>query len=261
MHIRVLLSKYRSYTQCPACQGARLKPDALLWRLGRAAAGAASRSMSWSAACGRQSPRCFDGAALPRAARRGRRPAARRDLRTRLGYLCDVGLGYLTLDRQSRTLSGGEVQRINLTTALGTSLVNTLFVLDEPSIGLHSARHGTRHRRDAAAARCRQHAAGGRARPADHARGRPPARPGSGRRRARRPHRLLRHAGAGRDDPASLTGAWLAGRSACRSCRCAAGRDGSAHYDAGDAPSNCSASAHTTSRTSTCASRCAGWCA
>ena len=52
-------------------------------------------------------------------------------------YLLDVGLGYLTLDRQSRTLSGGEVQRINLTTALGTSLVNTLFVLDEPSIGLH----------------------------------------------------------------------------------------------------------------------------
>ena len=56
---------------------------------------------------------------------------------TRLKYLCEVGIGYLTLDRQSRTLSGGEVQRINLTTALGTSLVNTLFVLDEPSIGLH----------------------------------------------------------------------------------------------------------------------------
>ncbi|MDO8284454.1 MAG: excinuclease ABC subunit A, partial [Rhodoferax sp.] len=56
---------------------------------------------------------------------------------TRLKYLCDVGIGSLTLDRQSRTLSGGEVQRINLTTALGTSLVNTLFVLDEPSIGLH----------------------------------------------------------------------------------------------------------------------------
>ncbi len=59
------------------------------------------------------------------------------EIRTRLKYLCDVGLGYLTLDRQSRTLSGGEVQRINLTTALGTSLVNTMFVLDEPSIGLH----------------------------------------------------------------------------------------------------------------------------
>jgi excinuclease ABC subunit A len=59
------------------------------------------------------------------------------EVMTRLQYLCDVGIGYLTLDRQSRTLSGGEVQRINLTTALGTSLVNTLFVLDEPSIGLH----------------------------------------------------------------------------------------------------------------------------
>jgi len=59
------------------------------------------------------------------------------EITTRLNYLCDVGIGYLTLDRQSRTLSGGEVQRINLTTALGTSLVNTLFVLDEPSIGLH----------------------------------------------------------------------------------------------------------------------------
>jgi excinuclease ABC subunit A len=59
------------------------------------------------------------------------------EIRSRLDYLADVGLSYLTLDRQSRTLSGGEVQRINLTTALGTSLVNTLFVLDEPSIGLH----------------------------------------------------------------------------------------------------------------------------
>jgi excinuclease ABC subunit A len=59
------------------------------------------------------------------------------EITTRLKYLCEVGIGYLTLDRQSRTLSGGEVQRINLTTALGTSLVNTLFVLDEPSIGLH----------------------------------------------------------------------------------------------------------------------------
>jgi len=59
------------------------------------------------------------------------------EIRARIDYLARVGLGYLTLDRQSRTLSGGEVQRINLTTALGTSLVNTLFVLDEPSIGLH----------------------------------------------------------------------------------------------------------------------------
>ena len=66
-----------------------------------------------------------------------RRTCCSGEIRTRFSYLTDVGLGYLTLDRQSRTLSGGEVQRINLTTALGTSLVNTLFVLDEPSIGLH----------------------------------------------------------------------------------------------------------------------------
>ena len=61
----------------------------------------------------------------------------RREVVTRLSYLCDVGLGYLTLDRSTRTLSGGEVQRVNLTTCLGASLVNTLFVMDEPSVGLH----------------------------------------------------------------------------------------------------------------------------
>jgi excinuclease ABC subunit A len=61
----------------------------------------------------------------------------RREVVTRLAYLCEVGLGYLTLDRSTRTLSGGEVQRVNLTTCLGASLVNTLFVMDEPSVGLH----------------------------------------------------------------------------------------------------------------------------
>src|SRR6218665_3532205 len=86
--------------------------------------------------------RFFAGMQLPQgdAARGGDAQALRllhQEITTRLQYLCDVGIGYLTLDRQSRTLSGGEVQRINLTTALGTSLVNTLFVLDEPSIGLH----------------------------------------------------------------------------------------------------------------------------
>src|SRR6267154_129741 len=130
MHIRVLLSRYRSYTQCPACAGSRLQPVAPLWR--------------------------FEGhtiqqlVLLPLDRLRGFFDGARRDaaldpaielllkeIRTRLRFLCEVGVGYLTLDRQSRTLSGGEVQRINLTTALGTSLVNTLFVLDEPSIGLH----------------------------------------------------------------------------------------------------------------------------
>ena len=131
MHIRVLLSKYRSYTLCPSCHGARLKPDALLWRLG---------SMPIDAVMQLPIERCrifFDELVLPPPLDQAA-DLLLGEMRTRLKFLCEVGLGYLTLDRQSRTLSGGEVQRINLTTALGTSLVNTLFVLDEPSIGLHA---------------------------------------------------------------------------------------------------------------------------
>jgi excinuclease ABC subunit A len=242
MHIRVLLSKYRAYTACPTCDGARLKTEALLWRVGsheeadRALAGAPRfrpKGVEWSEAALAALPglsvhdvmllpverareffagldgRAANGAEeyrpphphpdlppgrgkekddspptprppLPASGAGGSVPALRQpalpsspppsegegrgggasdgdahepgrkdgardqaaalvlaEIRTRLDYLCNVGLGYLTLDRQSRTLSGGEVQRINLTTALGTSLVNTLFVLDEPSIGLH----------------------------------------------------------------------------------------------------------------------------
>ncbi len=240
MHIRVLLSKYRSYTECPSCAGARLKTESLLWRIGSkdeadAVLDPAKRFMpkgvKWtraqlealpglslhdmmlmpldrlrrffalvsdragqastagapglapgSSCCGgtqKSSPETSLSAPAAEAmgdqapqrlvAERGagddvwreatsEEPAPRsatsrpsegesaehkalqlllEEITTRLKYLCDVGIGYLTLDRQSRTLSGGEVQRINLTTALGTSLVNTLFVLDEPSIGLH----------------------------------------------------------------------------------------------------------------------------
>ncbi|PXW99557.1 excinuclease ABC subunit A [Sphaerotilus hippei] len=162
MHIRVLLSKYRSYTPCGACGGARLKTESLLWRLGGkpqadAALPAAQRflpvGVKWSRAQLEALPglslhdlmllpidrmrRFFDGLELPSQLLDDALNLLQGEIRTRLKYLCDVGLGYLSLDRQSRTLSGGEVQRINLTTALGTSLVNTLFVLDEPSIGLH----------------------------------------------------------------------------------------------------------------------------
>ena len=162
MHIRVLLSKYRSYTPCPACGGARLKLEALLWRLGSkadadAAMAPAARLMPvgvpWSREQLEALPglsvhdlmqlpiarlrRFFDGLSLPSTLLDDALKLLLDEIRTRLKYLCDVGIGYLTLDRQSRTLSGGEVQRINLTTALGTSLVNTMFVLDEPSIGLH----------------------------------------------------------------------------------------------------------------------------
>ena len=165
MHIRVLLSKYRSYTLCGTCGGARLKLEPLLWRIGSKEAAdavlpAVQRFMpvgvQWSRGQLEALPglclhdlmrlpierlqQFFGNLSLEVMGDEAERKALKslfEEIRTRVKYLCDVGIGYLTLDRQSRTLSGGEVQRINLTTALGTSLVNTLFVLDEPSIGLH----------------------------------------------------------------------------------------------------------------------------
>jgi excinuclease ABC subunit A len=161
MHIRVLLSKYRAHSLCPACRGARLKPEALLWRLGTReeadrvlAPGSRFHPAGVALATERIATlpglTLHDLNGLPVDRARGflerlvlpppldeATELLLREIRARLRYLVDVGLGYLTLDRQSRTLSGGEVQRINLTTALGTSLVNALFVLDEPSVGLH----------------------------------------------------------------------------------------------------------------------------
>ena len=158
MHIRVLLSKYRAYNPCVACKGARLKPESLLWRLGTAADAAVAGDHRFQPAGQHneivrrlagltvhdvmllplsQCQTFFERLHLPKPLDEATELLLD-GIRTRLRYLVEVGLGYLTLDRQSRTLSGGEVQRINLTTALGTSLVNTLFVLDEPSIGLHA---------------------------------------------------------------------------------------------------------------------------
>ena len=149
MHVRVLLSRYRTYRECPACRGARLKPEALLWRVGarteaRRALGRTpahrppEATLDDRAFAGQPGLCIHDVMRLPldrcRAFFDRMRLRAPLDeatglllaeIRARLGYLVDVGLGYLTLDRQSRTLSGGEVQRINLTTALGASLVNT----------------------------------------------------------------------------------------------------------------------------------------
>jgi len=133
MHIRVLLSRYRSYTECDACGGSRLKPEALLWRLGNPGLDIRQLMLMPIDRTCEFFARLSLPAPLDQAA-----DLLLDEIRTRLKYLTEVGLGYLNLDRQSRTLSGGEVQRINLTTALGTSLVNTLFVLDEPSIGLHA---------------------------------------------------------------------------------------------------------------------------
>lgn len=163
MHVRVLLSRYRNYQECPDCHGARLKPEALLWRVGsEKAAERACQGLNFK----RHRPagstyseeilnrlpglNLYDLMRLPLSRLleffevirdEGQTDEAGSmvvdEILSRLRYLVDVGVGYLTLERQSRTLSGGEVQRVNLTTALGTSLVNTLFVLDEPSIGLH----------------------------------------------------------------------------------------------------------------------------
>ena len=161
MHVRVMLAKYRSYDMCTACHGARLKPESLNWRVGTLEQAVAVidpkqryRSPDSKLPASRMSTlpglNVVDLMRLPlerartfiNAIAEGHEDDATemvvREMRSRLAYLNDVGLGYLSLDRQSRTLSGGEVQRINLTTALGTSLVNTLFVLDEPSIGLHA---------------------------------------------------------------------------------------------------------------------------
>ncbi|HKE00832.1 MAG TPA: excinuclease ABC subunit UvrA, partial [Planctomycetota bacterium] len=130
MHVRVLLSRYRSATPCAACGGARFRPEVLKTRVeGRSIAQLAAMPIAelrdW-----------FERLPVP-ASLASAVDVVLGEIRSRLGYLCEVGLGYLTLDRTSRTLSGGEMERVNLTTAVGSRLVNALFVLDEPSVGLH----------------------------------------------------------------------------------------------------------------------------
>ena len=131
VHVRVFLSRYRGYLPCPECGGARLRREARDVRV-------ADRTIdAVSALTVREARRFFDGLALTE-----RETAVAdkvlREIRRRLSFLVDVGLDYLTLDRLSSTLSGGEAQRISLATSLGSALVGTLYVLDEPSIGLHS---------------------------------------------------------------------------------------------------------------------------
>ncbi|MFH0726826.1 MAG: excinuclease ABC subunit UvrA [Pseudomonadota bacterium] len=129
MHVRVFLSRYRSYESCTACGGTRFRKEALQYTIG-AKTIAEVYAMDIDTAMA-----YFSGMELP-----GTDEASRLvwgEITNRLKYLQDVGVGYLTLDRQSRTLSGGEVQRVALASSIGASLVNTLYILDEPSIGLH----------------------------------------------------------------------------------------------------------------------------
>ncbi|HEY5992724.1 MAG TPA: excinuclease ABC subunit UvrA [Candidatus Udaeobacter sp.] len=145
MHVRVLLSRYRAYVTCPKCKGGRYQPDVLNYKIlgahapSRAVSGASPETLltlpefqALSISGARDFLRAIDISLTDKTAQ-----MVRDEICARLNYLCEVGVGYLTLHRSTRTLSGGEVQRVNLTTCLGASLVNTLFVMDEPSIGLH----------------------------------------------------------------------------------------------------------------------------
>jgi excinuclease ABC subunit A len=140
MHVRVLLSRYRAYTTCPTCQGLRFQPETLLYKITRDE----QKKTQINLAEFYQLP-IRDALALVEAFAAGRKvttvneplQVVLNEVSSRLRYLAEVGLGYVTLDRPTRSLSGGETERVNLTTCLGTRLVNTLFVLDEPSVGLH----------------------------------------------------------------------------------------------------------------------------
>jgi excinuclease ABC subunit A len=130
MHIRVFLSRWRSYRTCKACAGTRLRPEALTTLIGQKNLGELCR-MKVSEVIA-----CFTEIALEDPDREMVRLVLDQ-IRDRLGYLEAVGLGYLSLDRPLRSLSSGEAQRVALTSSLGSRLVNMLYVLDEPSVGLH----------------------------------------------------------------------------------------------------------------------------
>jgi excinuclease ABC subunit A len=131
MHLRVFLSRWRSYRTCPVCRGARLRPEALAVQVGGLNLAQFSSlqvddAIDWIGSL-ELSPweQSVAGGVVEQ-------------IEARLGFLQQVGLDYLTLDRTLRTLSGGEAQRVALTATLGSSLVNMLYVLDEPSVGLHA---------------------------------------------------------------------------------------------------------------------------
>ncbi len=132
MSVRVFLAYYRVYSICPACKGGRLRPEALAFTIGglsvpEVQALPMDELLGW-----------IDANVLPGVGADRSLQQAVRELRSRVAYLCDVGLGYLAANRLTRSLSGGEVERVSLTTCLGAALTDTLFVLDEPTVGLHA---------------------------------------------------------------------------------------------------------------------------
>lgn len=130
LHVRVMLSRYRGYTICPACKGSRLRREALQVKVGNKSIHEVVQLPI------EQSLKYFEELTLTDY-EQNVADRILKEIVKRLTFLNNVGIGYLTLDRYSNTLSGGETQRINLATSLGSALVGTLYVLDEPSVGLH----------------------------------------------------------------------------------------------------------------------------
>ncbi len=134
-HVRVFLSRFRAYNECPDCRGTRLQPESLCWKWnGKTLPELYQLPVAELLALIRESENSNLESQIGEA---NTVHLAHESILTRLRYLVQVGLGYLTLDRTSKSLSGGETMRVGLTSCLGTSLVDTLFVLDEPSVGLH----------------------------------------------------------------------------------------------------------------------------
>ena len=131
MTVRIFLAYYRVYRVCPECHGGRLRPEALAFTIGglsvpQVQALPMEELLPW-----------LDEHVLPAAEHDRSLSQAVRELRSRVAYLCDVGLGYIASNRLTRSLSGGEIERVSLTACLGAALTETLFVLDEPTVGLH----------------------------------------------------------------------------------------------------------------------------
>ncbi|MFI3242870.1 MAG: excinuclease ABC subunit UvrA [Akkermansia sp.] len=132
MSMRIFLSYYRVYSICPDCHGGRLRPEALAFTIaGKTVPEVQQMPMDellpW-----------VDAQLMPKVGEDRSLHQALREFRSRVAYLCEVGLGYITASRLTRSLSGGEIERVSLTTCLGASLTETLFVLDEPTVGLHA---------------------------------------------------------------------------------------------------------------------------
>ena len=136
LHVRVMLSKYRGYAECPDCRGQRLRAEARAVRIGNGKTGGKNICQATALTIA-EAAEFFDALKLSPMQDEIAGPILL-EVRQRLSFLVAVGLEYLTLDRLASTLSGGEAQRIQLATSLGSQLVGALYVLDEPSIGLHT---------------------------------------------------------------------------------------------------------------------------